>query len=418
MSQPPTEKQLRDLSTLLEISRSMAATTDLERLLQLIIDQSMVLLDAERASLFLYDADNDELFSRIAAGANEIRFPADRGVAGSAVKTGQIINVPDAYQDDRFNPNIDKKTGFRTRSILAVPLCDYEGQLVGVLQILNKRGGPFGEHDEHLAETLAAQAGVIVQRARLLQHYVEKQRMERAMQLAREIQRNLLPSQSPAACGFDIAGFCQPADETGGDTYDFMLLPGGQWMVVVADATGHGIGPALVIAETRAILRAVSLQDSQVSIILQTVNNLLTRDLADSRFVTCFFGMLDPLAATFTYASAGHGPLLFYDHANDTWDQENATGLPLGLMEESPYEETLTRKLITGDLAVITTDGFFEATNSAGEQFGIERMMELLREHHELPAAEIIERLRAAVAAFSAGEAQADDLTAVVIKKR
>ena len=311
MSAPEAGKRLDDLNKVLAISRSMVAATELDSLLRLIIDRGMELLDAERASLFLYEPQREELFSRIAAGEDEIRFPADRGIAGAAVKTGRTINVPDAYADGRFNPDIDRVTGFRTRNILAVPLRDYEGKLVGVLQVLNKRAGAFQDYDITLAETLAAQAGVAIQRATLIEHYLEKQRLERAMQLAREIQQGLFPRGAPAVCGFDIAGFCEPADATGGDTYDFMPLPGGQWVLFVADATGHGIGPALVIAETRAMLRAVSLQGPDVSAVLRIVNNLLIADLNAESFVTCFLGLLDPFARRLVYASAGHGPILF-----------------------------------------------------------------------------------------------------------
>ena len=418
MTRPDAEKQLHDLAKVLDISRAMMATVDLDSLLNLILQRSMELLDAERASLFLYDQPRNELYSRIAAGTDEIRFPADRGIAGACIRTGQTINVPDAYADGRFNQEIDRATGFRTRNILAVPLRDYQGELVGVLQVLNKRRGGFGEYDVQLAETLAAQAGVVVQRAALIEHYLAKQQMERAMQIARDIQRALLPQEAPAVCGFDIAGFCQPADQTGGDTFDFMPLPDGRWMLVVADATGHGIGPALVIAETRAMLRAVSLHDAEVTRVLQTVNDLLTADLAECRFVTCFFGLLDPLADCLHFGSAGHGPLIFHDRQADTFRQLPATGLPLGLMVQADYGEVICHHFGRGDLAVITTDGFFEAANAAGQQFGVSRLLELLRRDRDLPSKQIIANLHHAVSDFTAGQAQADDLTAVVIRRK
>lgn len=413
-----SDKRAKDLASVLEISRSMAATVDLDSLLALIIDRAMELLDAERASLFLFDRGTNELYSRVAAGTKEIRFPADRGIAGAAVKNGQTLNVPDAYADERFNPEIDRTTGFRTRNILTIPLRDYEGALVGVLQVLNKRGGGFQAYDIELAETLAAQAGVVLQRATLISHYLEKKNMERAMELAREIQQALFPQSSPAVCGFDIAGCCRPADATGGDAYDFMPLPGGRWMIVVADATGHGVGPAMVIAETRAMLRAVSLHDSNVPKILATVNNLLSQDLSDSRFVTCFFGMLDPLARRLAFASAGHGPILFYRRGTDSFQQLSATGIPLGIMGEMDYEAVETWEMEAGDIAIITTDGYFEAVNADSEAFGVDRMLELIRRDRDRPAAEIIANLTEAVTGFARGMPQADDLTAVVIRRR
>ena len=412
------DNELADLRKVLKISRAMAAMVDLDSLLGLIIVRAMELLDAERATLFLYEEQTDELVSRIAAEEDEIRCPADRGLAGAAAKSGKTVNVADAYADERFNPEIDRQTGFHTRNILSVPLHDYEGSLVGVLQVLNKRRGAFDDYDITLAETLAAQAGVAVQRARLIDHYIRKQEMERAMQIARDIQRDLLPDSDPAVEGFDVAGFSQPADETGGDTYDFMPLPDGRWMIVVADASGHGIGPALVVATTRAMLRAVSLQGADLPDVLETANTLLADDLDGGRFVTCFFGVLDPAAEAMTYASAGHGPMLFYDRKSESFARVKATALPLGIMAETRFENAPTHRFAPGDFAAITTDGFFEAAKASGEEFGVERMMELLARDRDLPAADMITNLRRAVLEFTAGEPQADDLTAVIIRRR
>ena len=414
-----TGKRAGDLGRVLEISRALAATNDLDGLLRLIVERSMELLDAERATVFLYDAAANQVVSRVAAGAGEIRSPADRGVAGATIRGGATIVVPDAYADERFNPEVDRKTGFRTRNILSVPLRDYQGGLVGVLQVLNKRSGAFDEADVDLGEVLAAQAGVALQRARLIEHFLEKQEMVRAMKIAREIQQGLLPAANPRICGYDVAGFCEPADQTGGDTYDFMPLPDGRWMLVVADATGHGIGPALVIAETRAMLRALSRGDrAEAPTVLRNVNELLAADLGDSRFVTCFFGLLDPLAHRLSYASAGHGPLLFYRGADDSFAQVPATSLPLGIMSDAAYDEAVTHLFAPGDFAVVTTDGIFEAADPKGELFGIERVISLLRRDRAISGEKMIANLRDAVREFTAGRPQQDDLTAVVIRRK
>ncbi|HUS47986.1 MAG TPA: GAF domain-containing protein, partial [Phycisphaerae bacterium] len=141
---PPADfKRNEDLEKILEIARRMAAAVDLDDLLQLIISRSVELLDAERASLFLYEPGSNELVSRVAIDADGIRFSAETGIAGATIRTGKTINVPDAPSDPRFNPEIDRLTGFRTRNILSVPLRDHEDKLVGVLQVLNKKTGAF-----------------------------------------------------------------------------------------------------------------------------------------------------------------------------------------------------------------------------------------------------------------------------------
>ncbi len=417
MSDAKAATHADDLRKVLKITRSMAAAADLDDLLGLIIDRSMELLAAERSTLFLYDARTDELTSRIAHKADEIRVPAGRGIVGACIREREVINVPDAYADDRFNPDVDRKTGFRTRNILAVPLTDYGGGLVGVLEVMNKQAGPFGDYDIELAETLAAQAGVAIQRANLIGHYLEKQKMARALEIAREIQQGLLPESDPEIPGYDVAGFSQPADETGGDIYDFIPLPDGRLGIVVADATGHGIGPALVVAQTRAMLRALGSGPGDVGRVLERVNDLLAADIGDGRFVTCVFAALDSRASTLTFSSAGHGPILAYHRAEDRFDQHSATGVPLGAFPGMSFSDSVTCRLTEGDFVVLLTDGLFEAPSPSGQLFGIERVMGILRECRDEPARGTIQRLREEVVAYGEGEPQADDLTAVMLRK-
>jgi phosphoserine phosphatase RsbU/P len=408
---------IQDLQHVLEITRRLAVELDLQALLELIIDRSVELLDADRGCLWLYDSATHELYSSVATGVEEIRFPADQGIAGAAVRSGQVQNVPDAYADERFYREIDRQTGYRTRTILALPLRDYQGETVGVLQIINKHAGPFTAGDEHLAETLAAQAGVALQRARLMDHYARKQEMERAMAIAREIQQSLLPQRTPELGGYELAGFNKAADDTGGDTYDFLPLDDGRCMLTVADATGHGIGPALVIAEARAMLRAIARKDADVSTVLEAMNELLYEDLRDERFVTCFLGVLDPSTHRLTYASAGHGPMLFYSADRDEFEQVNATGLPLAILGDAEYDTRIEHEFAPGDFVVVLTDGFFEADSPSGEMFGMDRVMELLRENRDRPVDEMIDRLHQAVRAHAGSLPQGDDLTAVILRR-
>ncbi|MCG3179734.1 MAG: hypothetical protein BIFFINMI_02077 [Phycisphaerae bacterium] len=414
-----TAAQQSDLLRLLEVSRRLAATSDLDELLAMILDHARGILDAERASIFLYDPAAEELFIRLATGVESLRVPIDRGIAGASARTREIVNVPDAYADDRFNPEVDRKTGFRTRSILSVPLIDYEGDLVGVLQVLNKRGRPFDDYDTALAEMLAAQAGVALQRGRLLVAMIEKQRLERELSLARDIQQNLLPSEDPTLAGLAIAGWNQPADETGGDCYDFFALPGdaGALGVLVADATGHGIAPALVVAEARALFRATAVDAAHLGVTMDAVNRILTADLPDDKFVTAFFGIIEPGCGRLTWASGGHGPMLLYRAADDSIVELPATGLPMGIMEDMPIPAADPIDLAPGDQFLIMTDGFTEYPNVAGEQFGDGRVADWIRQTRHLPPREAILDLRDRVQDFANGAPQLDDLTAVLIRK-
>lgn len=414
---PPPERQLHDMEVLLEVTRLMAGTIELDELLSVILDSVRKVLSAERATLFFYDAPRDELVSKIAHGAEEIRFRADAGIAGAAAQQRCTINIPNAYADPRFNRDVDRQTGYRTRDILAVPLVGLDGQLVGVVQVLNKRHGNFTVYDAHLAEALAAQTAVAIQRARLMVHYVEKKQLESSLAIAREIQRSVLPKEPPQLPGYDIAGWCQPADATGGDCFDFAQLRGGRLAVIVADATGHGVGPALVITETRALLRALSDQTDRVDEVLRRTNSWLHADLSEGRFVTAVYGVLDPEQHLFEYASAGHAPLFWYHGREKRAFSTGATGLPLGMLDPLEITAAPAVRFAPGDVGVLLTDGFIETQSPSGELFGESRMLQLITDKAHLPAEAMIAELAAAVFEFAGGAPPSDDLTAVVVKR-
>ena len=415
-------QRIADLERLLDVARRLGATAELDPLLETIATAATTVLDCERASVFVLDRAAGELASRVATGIDdspirEIRFSVGVGIAGEVARTGTAVNLPDAYADPRFNPDFDRRSGFRTRSMLTVPLADHDGTIVGVLQLLNKRGRPFGPHDEQLASFLGGQAGVAVQRQLLLGHYAEKQRIERDLSIARDIQQRLLPKEPPCVPGFDIAGWNRPADQTGGDYFDFMPLAGGGTAFTIADATGHGIGPALVVSETRALFRALMQPDAPLVPLVTRLNDLLSADLPEGRFVTALFGVATPHDDDVRFVSAGQGPILAFRAATGAVDELESHGLPLGLMPEMAYDPETTLALASGDMLVLLTDGFYEWQRADGDQLGMERICDLLRRHHALPAAELIQTIRAAVEEFAAGAPQIDDLTAVIVKR-
>ena len=416
-----TQKELptpdnKDMQALLEMARALASTSDLERLLRMVIDYSMSLLDAERATLFLYDDKTQELCTRIAEGAQEFRIPVSTGIAGAAGLNRQIVNVPDAYADERFNRSVDQKTGWRTRNILACPLIDYEDRLVGVLQVLNKRTGGFDAGEIELAEALSAQAGVALQRAYLLAEQLEKQELEHAMELAREVQQRLFPQEAPQLAGFDIACWNRPCDATGGDCCDFLLLDENRLVLTLGDVSGHGVGPALVSCATRAMLRTMASVNDHVDDVVRRVNSLLTADLASNKFVTAFTGLLDGAKGELVYCSAGQGPLLWLHGSSNEVDVLGADGVPMGIVEDFDYPLAPPIKMEPGDLFVLLTDGFYEWARQDKEMFGTDRAVEVIRKEKGGSANEVLSALRKAVEDF-ADTPQADDLTAIIIKK-
>jgi serine phosphatase RsbU (regulator of sigma subunit) len=268
------------------------------------------------------------------------------------------------------------------------------------------------------AGAVAAQIrGHVIAALQDVEHRAKIAELEHDLGIARSIQQGLLPDAAPSLPGFEISGWNQPADETGGDYYDWQRLPDGRVAVTVADVTGHGIGPALIMSACRAYSRAALADEPDLGRLLNRLNPLLHGDLPPGRFVTFAVALLDPSGGRAQLASAGHGPLLFYSANRDSFDCFEAQGPPLGLLPAVSYGAPEILRFEPGDMLVLVTDGFIEFANAAGEEFGAGRVCEVARANRDRAPAEMIAELRSAVAAFAAGSSQMDDLTAVVVKR-
>jgi len=242
-------------------------------------------------------------------------------------------------------------------------------------------------------------------------------RLEHDLEVARSIQQSLLPRTMPEIEGFDIAGWNQPADQTGGDYYDWQLLTDGKVLVALADVTGHGIGPALLAAVCRAYARAHFSAGNGLLDAMEQINAALAGDIGEGRFVTFVAAICAPGSPRVELLSAGHGPLFLYILKEDRFNEMGAQGLPLGIAASLVSEPPQVLELNRGDLLVLATDGFFEWANAQGELFGPKRLEEVIRTSKEKQPSEIISALYQATIAFSGGTKQQDDLTAVIIKR-
>jgi serine phosphatase RsbU (regulator of sigma subunit) len=240
--------------------------------------------------------------------------------------------------------------------------------------------------------------------------------VEHDLSLARSIQQSLLPSVTPQIEGFEIAGWNRPADQTGGDYYDWQVLPNGTVVVELADVTGHGIGPALLAAVCRAYARANLGRGNGLLEAMEQLNSELIRDIGEGRFVTFVAVVFAAGCRRVELLSAGHGPSFVYVLKEDRFKEIGAQGLPLGISSQLISDPPEILELYAGDVLVLATDGFLEWTNREGEQFGVKRLEETIRKSKEKRASELIATLYGAVLAFSGGTKQQDDLTAVVIK--
>lgn len=446
-NEPELQQDL--LHRVLTVSRHLGASTDLNEILAVIIDTMRDGLDAERATVFEYDPKADELFTFVAhgfereagedyaGGTREIRIPATKGIAGDCVQQRAIINVPDAYDDPRFNREVDKQTGFRTRSVLAIPLITHDNELAGVAQVLNKRGGAFTDEDEQIASALAAHAAIAMKRGRLIEDRLVREKLERDLALAREIQQSTFPTELPYLEDFDLAAWSEPADQTGGDAYDIIGLrgaiadaavnagpatngnePASRAYLLMADATGHGVGPALSATQVRSMLRMGVRIGAGLSDIARHMNEQLGEDLPPGRFVTTWFGELNVAESTLSTLSAGQAPLFWYHAAEQTFEDIPADTVPLGVLDDLDVDSPRTIKLQPGDLFIVFSDGIYEAApEQRTDQFGTDRTLEIIRAHAGESAAAIIDAVRDAVMCFTGGIAPDDDRTAIVLKR-
>ena len=236
--------------------------------------------------------------------------------------------------------------------------------------------------------------------------------------VAREIQQRLFPKSAPVLDGFDIAGATYPAEATGGDYFDYLPMIGDRLGIVVGDVTGHGVGPALLMAETRAYLRILAGRREDVGEILTRANGVLAEDVGNERFVTLFLARLDHRSSSFTYASAGHPAGYILDSAGKISSTMPRTGVPLGIRPDTVYASSPEISLKSGDIILLSTDGIEETMSPDNLMFGSERMLDVIRANQTNSSSEIVQGLYNAVREFSKNTPQIDDVTTIVIKVR
>jgi serine phosphatase RsbU (regulator of sigma subunit) len=269
-------------------------------------------------------------------------------------------------------------------------------------------------------------AAVVAQRIR--HHFAGAQReadtrnrlelVHQDLRTARTIQQGLLPKSTPQMANYEFAGWNLPADETGGDYYDFQVLPGGKTVVTLADVSGHGIGPAMVMASCRSYARMSMSADPHLSPHFNRMNEQLTADLPAAKFVTAVAAVVDDSSSDVQLLSAGHGPILHYVRRDQKLSESGPDGMPLGMFAKARYDESRTLKMEPGDLLIFVTDGFLEWEDPKGEQFGTERLEKVVRESGDIAPELLIQEMYHAVLAFCQGTKQMDDLTAVIIRRK
>ena len=392
------DRKIQQLNTIFDIGRELNLTLDRKKIGSLMSFAVMGELLVNKCAVLTRE--NGGMEALVAKGVDPL-LDADPKLC----ELSEPFLLDDAKRFEYY-----REVGF---SVL-VPM-RMQDETKGILAIGSKiSGAAFDDADLEFLKTLGNQAMATLENARLFEETLEKQRMEEELALARSMQQALLPSKLPELTGFEISGMNVPSREVGGDYYDVIPVGENLYGITIADVSGKGAGAALLMSNLQASMHALTTTGLCIEEIVYRVNNLIHRNTALDKYITFFFGQLNTEKKTFTFCNAGHNPP--YRVTKDGKTEElMAGGIVIGMMPDMVFE-TATVELKPGDRIVMFTDGITEAFNDQDEEFGEERVMQLIQTHPESSSQEMLDTIVSEVQSFSEGTPQADDITILVMK--
>lgn len=406
------------VAMLLETISEVNSSVEVERVMQSVARKSVGVTGAERAIVMLFDEDNvlRIVLATDATGRDlGTTVQYSHSVAMRVAREGKGISIIDTANQGDISLG-QSILDLKLLTVMCVPL-RVKDRMIGLLYVDSKASSKeFRDRDLTLFKALAGQVAVAIDNARLLRHYVEKQRMQEELAVAQKIQQSLLPRGGLQMPGLDVYGLSVPCDETSGDYFDYIRRPGGRLAFVVGDVSGHGIGAALLMSTARALLRAFAAAESSPAEVVTRLNRFLSDDIETGRFMTLFYGEVSLRERTLSYVRAGHNEPLVYRRAKDSFEELAEGGIALAMIDDFEFEAAGPVTLDPGDILFMYTDGIIEAMSPSREPFGVERIQDMLRSCRDLPAKDIVERVRAAVKHHTASDRREDDLTLVVAK--
>jgi len=400
------------LELLAEMGRDFAGSRDVDGALLRALERITDYLDAEGAALFLLEDKGRLLRCQSCIGTAEITgltLKSDQGIVGHSVQNDAGEIVRDVSLDPNFDSSVDKQTGYTTRSILCAPL-SVQNERLGAIELINKKSGDglFSEDDLHVLEVLCSSAALAVLNARMAEELVEQEAVRRELELAAEIQRNLLPPEPKGDSV--IRGINIPARTVSGDFYDFFTLPDGRVTFCVGDVSGKGINAALLMAKTASLFRCLGKTVNSPGKLLGLVNAEICETSTRGMFVTMAAGVFNPTTETVCIANAGHEPPLFMSR-DGTTERFEAEAPPIGIsplvVPEEGYPEVSFS--MTDGALYIFTDGVTEGALEDGSMLELEGVLEIL---NDTAGNSLAQRLQAVIDKINWGDGYLhDDLT-------
>jgi sigma-B regulation protein RsbU (phosphoserine phosphatase) len=408
------------LATLYRISQTFNSSLDLEEVLNRVMDEVIKITHGERGFLMLCEDDGSMSF-KAARGLDQQtiespEFQVSRGIVERVAEEGKSILTSDA-QSDEWLSSRESVRALNLRAVLAVPV-QLKEECKGVIYVDNRiQTGIFRPTDTELLEGIASSAAIAIENARLYQVAMEKGRLERELQVARDVQSNLIPRATPEIPGWEFAATWHPARQVSGDFFDFIPLPQDNIGVVIADVTDKGMPAALFMAHTRSILRASVVGPYPPAEAIASANHLICTEPTEGMFVSLFYAQLDPAKSQMSFVNGGHNPPIHYRAASDEFVELPRTGFPLGIEDGSEYEQGVIH-FKDGDFLLMYTDGVTEAMNETQDLFEKDRLHQILLENKTSSALDIQSAINNAVFHFIGSNQPSDDVTLVVFKKK
>jgi len=411
-----TEDKLR---LLLDITNTISRSLDLDEVLNLVMDTLGSLLPYDAAGIYLIEFGGESkdpyIFkSKVIRGYDisfrlvEPRLKMGEGFLGTVAQSGKPIISEDVSLDPRYF-----EARSRTRSEMIAPIISNE-RVIGVFDLESDHLAEYDEDDLAVLNLLASHVAIIIEKVQLHEHMVEKKRIEAQLEIARQVQLELLPDRDPQLKDFDMSAYVFPTEEVSGDYYDWVKIFDDQIGIVVADAVGKGIPAALLMSFLRASLRASVQVGYAPHIAMSKVNNLLWDSVEDHQFITAIYGILDETNRTLVFSNAGHNPPLLMS-ADGTYRYVEYGDTPLGMFYDARFHQHFIL-FEPGQTMVIYTDGITEASDDAGEEYGQERLAKIVHAGLDLPAKKMIDHIRKDVADFTGRKFLDDDGTLFIIK--
>jgi phosphoserine phosphatase RsbU/P len=406
-----------------KIGGAMTSLLDLGQILQRLVGTFMEDIFIDTSSVMLLNPAKTEYQVFLADGekrteVKNVVFRRDEALMYIIEEEKSELTKYDVLEDPKYKPVSQSCiTNFeKLHASLMVPLI-YQDEVTGLLNLGEKKSGKFfSREDIDLIRTLANQGAVAIENARLFQENLEKQRMEKELAIARELQSSMLPAECPAIEGVEIAAYSISAREVGGDFYDFIEMGESKIGMVIGDVTGKSVSGALVMSASRSIFRMLSEEQMDVGEIMMRANRRTQKDIKTGMFVALLYAVINAESRTVTLCSAGQTQPIHW--SSETGEsrliETKGDTFPLGIIEDAEYEETRL-DLAPGDKVVLYTDGIVEAMNEQDEIFGFDRLLEVVQGESSLTADLLLKRILYKVNEFSAGAAQHDDLTIIVL---